>query len=61
MCGRFALPDEAAVTKAITIGRWNWHWSDPRFNVAPTAKVPIVIKADDGVLELHGTRWGLIP
>ena len=49
------------MAKAITIGRWNWHWPAPRFNVAPTTKVPIVIKADDGVLEVHGARWGLIP
>jgi putative SOS response-associated peptidase YedK len=29
--------------------------------VAPTTRVPIVITAEYGLLELNGTRWGLIP
>lgn len=61
MCGRFALPDEAAVSGVLNIDRWNWHWPEPRFNVAPTTQVPIIIKTDDGLLELNGARWGLIP
>lgn len=61
MCGRFALPEEALVAQSITIGRWNWHWPEPRFNVAPTTRVPIVVKAENGLLELNGARWGLIP
>lgn len=61
MCGRFALPDETLVASHLPIDRWNWHWSAPRFNVAPTTRVPIVLKAEDGLLELNGARWGLIP
>ena len=61
MCGRFALPDEATVSKFLKIDRWNWHWPEPRYNVAPTTRVPIVVKAEDDLLELNGARWGLIP
>ena len=32
----------------------------PRYNVAPTQPIPVVVQRDDGrVLELH--RWGLVP
>ena len=61
MCGRFSLPDEAAVAHILKIDRWNWHWPEPRFNVAPTTRVPMVIRADDALMELNGARWGLIP
>jgi putative SOS response-associated peptidase YedK len=61
MCGRFALPDEAAISNILKIDRWNWHWPEPLYNVAPTIRVPIIVKADDGLLELNGARWGLIP
>ena len=61
MCGRFAIPSEAAVSKILIIDRWNWHWAEPRYNVAPTTNVPIVVKADDALVELNGARWGLIP
>jgi putative SOS response-associated peptidase YedK len=61
LCGRFALPDEAAVSKILNIERWNWHWPEPRFNVAPTSHVPIVVKADDALVELNRARWGLMP
>jgi hypothetical protein len=47
MCGRFALPDETVVARHILVDKWNWHWPCPRFNVAPTTRVPIVLKAED--------------
>ncbi|NCC05217.1 MAG: hypothetical protein EOM37_14555 [Proteobacteria bacterium] len=58
---RFALPDETLVASHLPVNRWNWHWPVPRFNVAPTTRVPIVVKADDGLLELNGaSHRGLI-
>jgi hypothetical protein len=30
MCGRFTLPDEAAVSRFLKIDRWNWNWPEPR-------------------------------
>ena len=56
-----ALPDDAAVSRFLKIDRWNWHWPEPRYNVAPTTRVPIGVKADDNLLELNSARWGLIP
>lgn len=44
------------------IGRENWRFElKPAFNVAPTATVPIVVRAAEGAIELRGARWGLIP
>ena len=53
MCGRFSLPDEAAVSRILKIDRWNWHWPEPRYNVAPTTRVPVVLKPEhfDGWLD----------
>lgn len=61
MCGRFALPDETAVARNILVDTWNWHWQAPRYNVAPTTRVPVVMMSVGGRLELNGARWGLIP
>jgi len=61
MCGRFVLPDETLVASHLPIDRWNWHWPAPRYNVVPTTRVPIALKAEDGLLELNGVRWGPIP
>lgn len=61
MCGRFALPDETVVARNIPVNTWHWHWPCPRFNVAPTTRVPAVMMGEEGILELNGTRWGLIP
>jgi putative SOS response-associated peptidase YedK len=32
----------------------------PRYNVAPTQKVPVILN-EDGVLKLDAFKWGLIP
>lgn len=62
MCGRYASPEEEAIAacfpkvRCACGGGWK-----PSRNVAPTAKVPILVRAGDGALELHAARWGLIP
>ena len=62
MCGRYITPDEAAIERHWHIGRHNWKtFILPAFNVAPTTQVPIIMLAPDGVTELVGARWGLIP
>jgi putative SOS response-associated peptidase YedK len=33
---------------------------EPRFNVAPTQRVPVVVRSEDDV-ELRRMRWGLVP
>jgi putative SOS response-associated peptidase YedK len=62
MCGRFVSPEQAAIERFWHIGRHNWLQRFLEvFNVAPTSTVPVIIRNDDGVLELTGARWGLIP
>ena len=61
MCGRFVLPTEAVVSRILNIDRWNWHWPEQRYNVAPTTRELMVFRADDALLELNGARWGFIP
>ena len=47
--------------KILKIDLWNWHWPETRYNVAPTTRVTMVLRADDALLELNVARWGLIP
>jgi len=62
MCGRYVPPNEAALERAWTIDRRSIPaWIRPVFNLAPTRTVPILLRAEDGALELLGARWGLIP
>lgn len=62
MCGRYVTPEQAAMERFWHIGRHNWRGLIlPLFNVAPTGFVPVIRRGDDGVLELAGARWGLIP
>lgn len=62
MCGRYVDPNEAAVEAIWRIDRRDWRFFDPpRYNVAPTMPVAVILRAPDGALELQGARWGLIP
>lgn len=63
MCGRYDnLIAREAYEELFGVERlpeWNF---PPRYNVAPTDRIPIVrIDPRDGVLELTLARWGLIP
>jgi putative SOS response-associated peptidase YedK len=62
MCGRYVTPEEAAMERYWTIGRHNWErFIRPLFNVAPTTRVPVILRGEDGTLEGHEARGGLIP
>ena len=62
MCGRYVSPDQAAIEREWHIGRHNWDgWVLPRFNVAPTSLVPIILSGEAGDYELLGARGDLIP
>lgn len=62
MCGRYVPPDEAALERFWRVDRRNWAgWVVPRYNVAPTTVVPIILRGKDGAITLVGARWGLIP
>lgn len=60
MCGRYLTPNEQALERVFHIGRHNWQGLETRYNVAPTSRVPVVLRLG---AELVGeqARWGLIP
>lgn len=60
MCGRYLTPNEQALERVFHVGRHNWQGLETRYNVAPTSRVPVVLRIGD---ELVGeqARWGLIP
>src|SRR4051812_30867761 len=60
MCGRYVSPDQAAIERQWRIVRAGVLPFPIRFNVAPTAVVPILFNAEEG-LELAAARWGFVP
>jgi putative SOS response-associated peptidase YedK len=61
MCGRYTITiteDELIARYMIEEPTNRYH--QPRFNVAPTQKVPVILN-DEGVLKLDAFRWGLVP
>lgn len=61
MCGRFTL--------SLPAGDWDWEAEfgiafpqnfHPRFNIAPTQEVLVIVE-DDGGRRVEAMRWGLIP
>jgi putative SOS response-associated peptidase YedK len=63
VCGRFtnvANADELVERFRARLAPGFSERHEPRFNVAPTQPVPVVVPADDG-FELRRMRWGLVP
>lgn len=64
MCGRFALfaPLEAVAAElGAEVADDVAAALAPRYNVAPSQKIPIVRRARDGRLRLDVVEWGLVP
>jgi putative SOS response-associated peptidase YedK len=62
MCGRFVAPDTAAIEAQWRLRPSETALFERRFNVAPTAEVPVIRPAKDREeLELARARWGLVP
>ena len=62
MCGRYVMPDDDAIGEYWAISCRLWLSTiHPRFNVAPTAQVPILVRNTTAALEPKLARWGLIP
>ena len=62
MCGRYVSPDEAAIERFWKLSQAQR--DNPlgrRFNLSPTAIVPMLRLGETGGLELVAARWGLIP
>ena len=61
MCGRFGQTASAAELAAAFDAQWRCPEPPlPRFNIAPTQHVPVLLEAD-GRRVLDVFRWGLIP
>ena len=61
MCGRYVAPDQAALERAFHLGRHNWRGVIARYNVAPSAIVPMIYAPGGAPPEGELARWGLIP
>lgn len=62
MCGRYVTPSQSEIERLWHIGRHNLpNPFERRFNVSPTAMVPMILRGEDGEFELTLARWGLIP
>ena len=62
MCGRYTLAtplDE--LVEVFDVGHVAFDSWQPRFNVAPTQTLPVVIRGPDGLRRLGPMRWGLVP
>jgi len=61
MCGRFTLTrSPAEIAETFGLDADETAGLEPRFNVAPTQEVPVVV-AREGTRRLVRKRWGLVP
>jgi putative SOS response-associated peptidase YedK len=59
MCGRFTIAVRKEKVRDLVKDAKVTEWKGPRFNVAPTQDVPVIL--NDGHREVSWIRWGLIP
>jgi putative SOS response-associated peptidase YedK len=60
MCGRFTLRDPAKAYQAF-LRRQVTDLPEPRFNVAPGQKLPVIRPATGGGREIEELFWGFVP
>jgi len=62
MCGRYRIKDTDELTEELRrvfkIPGWVM---GPRYNIAPSQKLPVVVSDDDGKARVAAMRWGLVP
>ncbi len=62
MCGRYRIKDTDALTeelrKTFKIPDWVM---EPRYNIAPSQELPVVVNDDGGGAKVATMRWGLVP
>lgn len=61
MCGRYTLRHQADEIAERFAALDQLEGFAPRFNIAPTQEVPVVLLDDQGRRVLRGLRWGLVP
>jgi putative SOS response-associated peptidase YedK len=59
MCGRFTISTRKERIEDAFDGAAVDHWLPPRYNVAPTQDIPVIL--NDGANRVTLARWGLIP
>jgi putative SOS response-associated peptidase YedK len=62
MCGRYRIKDTDALTEELrrTFKIPDWVMG-PRYNIAPSQVLPVVINDDGGRAKVATMRWGLVP
>ncbi len=58
MCGRYYLADAEKISRRFAL-REESDWLKPRYNIAPSQEIPVIIK--DGGRRLVRFAWGLVP
>ena len=62
MCGRYVLKEPLDLLQRLfAYSSSEIRQLRPRYNIAPTTKIPVVRCGPDGKRELVEMRWGLIP
>jgi putative SOS response-associated peptidase YedK len=61
MCGRYALATGVDVLAGLFAIEGELPALDPRWNVAPTQPVAVVVVTNEGPRTLRTMRWGLVP
>ena len=60
MCGRYALIELPEAVRSV-LGYIEQPNFPPRYNIAPTQPVPVVVRADNGGRRFTLMRWGFLP
>lgn len=60
MCGRYVRKDGTAVFSFFEVNDVRVEWR-PSYNVAPTTKIPVIRREEDGKREMVELTWGLVP
>ena len=62
MCGRYTLTaPEAELVEVFDVGEVTFRDWRPRYNVAPTQEVPVIVRGRAGERRMGLMRWGLVP
>src|SRR6187397_3082714 len=61
MCGRYTLGDPSPLKRRFGLEEFAETTITPRFNVAPSQDIPIVVQQSDGTRELLMAKWGFVP
>ncbi len=60
MCGRYTLGDPSPLMRRFGLEGFAETTITPRFNVAPSQAIPIVVQHSNGTRELGIFKWGSV-